>query len=88
MKKEPYEQENLCPEFGDIDGEFCKTSFEYNVCGNKNRECSDQGKGERSAYKEKGLKVIVKKFSLRIKRNMWMYRSYSACISSKKNKQW
>ena len=60
VEKEPYEQENLCPEFGDIDGEFCKTSFEYNVCGNKNRECSDQGKGERSAYKEKGLKVIVK----------------------------
>ena len=57
MKKNLYEQENLCPEFGDIDGEFCKTSFEYNVCGNKNRECSDQGKGERSAYKEKGLKV-------------------------------
>ena len=41
VEKEPYEQENLCPEFGDIDGEFCKTSFEYNVCGNKNRECSD-----------------------------------------------
>ena len=67
VEKEPYEQENLCPEFGDIDGEFCKTSFEYNVCGNKNRECSDQGKGERSAYKEKGLKVIVKNLVLELR---------------------
>ena len=67
VEKEHYEQENLCPEFGDIDGEFCKTSFEYNVCGNKNRECSDQGKGERSAYKEKGLKVIVKNLVLELR---------------------
>lgn len=44
-----------------------KTSFEYNVCGNKNRECSDQGKGERSAYKEKGLKVIVKNLVLELR---------------------
>lgn len=27
VEKEPYEQENLCPEFGDIDGEFCQNFF-------------------------------------------------------------
>lgn len=68
IEKEPCEQENLCPEFIDItDGEFCKTSFEYSVCGNKNRECCSQGKGKRSAYKEKGLKVIVKNLVLELR---------------------
>ena len=82
---ETCEQENLCPEFINQDGELCKTSFEYNVCGNKNTQYSSQGKGERSSYKQKGLKVIVKKSSIRVKRKMWMYRSYSTCISSNKN---
>jgi hypothetical protein len=68
IEKEPCHQENLCPEFEDnIDSEFCRTSFEYNVCGNKNTECCSQGQGERAAYKEKGLKVIVKNLVLELK---------------------
>lgn len=60
--------ENLCPEFEDtVEGEYCKTSFEYNVCGNKNKECYCQGKGERAAYKEKGLRVIVKNLVLELR---------------------
>ncbi len=65
-EKEPCNQ-NLCPEFGDIDSEFCKTSFEYNVCGNINRECCSQGQGERVGYKERGLNVVVKNLVLELK---------------------
>lgn len=66
-KKEAYNQ-NLCPEFEDnIDSEFCKTSFEYNVCGNKNIDCCSQGKGQRSVYKQKGLKVVVKNLVLELR---------------------
>jgi len=66
-KKEPCNQ-NLCPDFEDnVDSEFCKTSFEYNVCGNKNLDCCSQGKGERAVYKEKGLKVVVKNLVLELR---------------------
>ena len=67
FEMETCEQENLCPEFINQDGELCKTSFEYNVCGNKNTQYSSQGKGERSSYKQKGLKVIVKNLVLELK---------------------
>ena len=67
-EKHDCEQENLCPDFEyNSDSEFCKTSFEYNVCGNKNIECCSQCKGERVAYKEKGLKVIVKNLVLELR---------------------
>jgi hypothetical protein len=67
LKKEACNQ-NLCPDFeDDVDSEFCKTSFEYNVCGNRNAECCSQGKGERSVYKEKGLKVVVKNLVLELR---------------------
>lgn len=68
IEKENCYEDNLCPEFGDnVDSEFCRNSFEYNVCGNKNAECCSQGQGERAAYKEKGLKVIVKNLVLELK---------------------
>ena len=66
-EKQPCNQ-NLCPDFEDnVDSEFCKTSFEYNVCGNKNLDCCSQGKGQRTVYKEKGLKVVVKNLVLELK---------------------
>lgn len=66
-KKEPCDQ-NLCPDFDDnTDSEFCRTSFEYNVCGNKNATFSSQGRGERAAYKQKGLKVEVNNLVLELR---------------------
>ena len=72
-KKQPCDQ-NLCPNFEDNSGgEFCRTSFEYNVCGNKSATFSAQGmnspqsRGERSAYKQKGLKVEVNNLVLELR---------------------
>ena len=69
-KKQPCDQ-NLCPDFEDnTDSEFCRTSFEYNVCGNKNATFSSQGRGERgerAAYKQKGLKVEVNNLVLELR---------------------
>ncbi len=59
--------EDPCPGFGnELDSEFCETTFEYNVCGDRNTKCCKQGKGERSNFKEKGLKVIVKDLVLEL----------------------
>ena len=67
FENEPCNQ-NLCPEFVDnTNSEFCQTSFEYNVCGNKNTNCCFQGKGERVGYKERGLNVVVENLVLELR---------------------
>ena len=51
--------EDLDVEPVDKNGERCKSVFEYNVCGQLNRCCNEQGLGQNVMYKERGLTVVV-----------------------------
>ena len=59
-----------CPDFDHDEEEgFVDTSFEYNVSGKLNLNCCRDCKGERTNYKEKGLRVVVRDLVLELRGN-------------------
>ena len=54
----------------------------------KIENATDQGKGERSAYKEKGLKVIVKNLVLELRGTCGCTEVTVLAYPARKNKQW
>lgn len=67
IKQDVADYENPCPDFENtMDSDLIQNVFEYNVSGDKNRECCSRGKGEKVSYKEKGLKVRVRDLVLEL----------------------
>lgn len=48
-------------------GKHCDTTFEYAVCGQKDRKCNSKCKGTSVAYKERGLNITVHNLVLELK---------------------
>lgn len=49
------------------DGENCQYDFEYAVCGEKNKECCNKGKGTSVTYKQRGLTVELEDLVLELR---------------------